>query len=594
MNVFIFRARIISVLCICVALILIVKLYVVQVARHETYIDLADKQYVKKTNAFVDRGTIYVTTKDGIAIAAATVKSSYILYINAKSFHTLVSKNGYKNTEGETISSIDDALSDLKTRISIALGTTTTSVGSEVFTTIKNKPKDPYEEIAKDIDEKQVEAIKALNLSFLGITKEKKRYYPGGDLASHVVGLLGYQGDNLAGRYGLERQYEKTLQRGNSAYINFFAELFSGAKKIITDNENLEGDIYTTIEPTVQKELQQTIATVQQKQNADLTGAIIMDPYTGEIVALAQNPSFNPEDTKKITDITVYKNDMVESSHEMGSIIKPLTMAVGIDTGKVHAETTYEDAGFVKVRDRTMYNFDKKGRGTITYQEALSKSLNTGFIRIAQLVGSEEMTRYFKSFGMAQKTNIDLPSESAPLTANLDKGEVEQATVSFGQGIAMTPIGTIRALAVLANGGHLVNPHVVQKVKHSVGTFTTTDVPKINPDNALLKQSTIDEVRGMLVYSVDKVLLDGKRKNPRYSIAAKTGTAQIASQSGGYIVGKNIHTFIGFFPAYKPRFIIFMYTIDPKVNQYASETLANPFLDLTDFLIQYYQIPPDR
>lgn len=594
MNVFIFRARIISILCICGALVLIAKLYIVQVARHDTYIDLADKQYVKKTNAFVDRGSIFVTTKDGIAIAAATVKSSYILYINAKSFHTLVSKDGYKKTDGTVISTIDGAMLDLQKRIESALGTTTKSAGNDVFAIIKEKSQDPYEEIAKDITEDQVKAVRDLNLSFLGITKEKKRYYPGGDLASHVIGLLGYQGDSLAGRYGLEKQFEKTLERNNSAYTNFFAELFSGAKKIITDKENLEGDVYTTIEPTVQKELQHAISVVQEKQKSDLTGAIIMDPYTGEIFALAQNPSFDPEDTKKITDISVYKNDMVEVSHEMGSIIKPLTMAVGIDTGKVHDTSTYNDLGFVKVKDRTMYNFDKKGRGTITFQEALSQSLNTGFIRIAQLVGNEALTTYFKSFGLAEKTNIDLPSESAPLTSNLDKGDVEHATVSFGQGIAMTPVGTIRALSILANGGYIVNPHVVQKIKHTVGTTATTEIPKLDPSKALLKQATIDEIRGMLVYNVDNALLKGKRKNPHYSIGAKTGTAQIASKYGGYIEGKNIHTFIGFFPAYKPRFIIFMYTVDPKVSQYASESLSNSFLDLTDFLIQYYEIPPDR
>ncbi|MES2985754.1 MAG: penicillin-binding protein 2 [Patescibacteria group bacterium] len=594
MNVFIFRARIISLLCLCAGFVLIFRLYVVQVARHETYVDLADKQYVKKTNAFVDRGSIYVTTKDGVAVAVATVRSNYVLYINAKSFHVLVSKNGYKNKDGQVITSVGDALSDLQVRIVAALGTTSKPVNSDSFAGIKNKPQDPYEEITEDISEEQVTKIKELKLSYLGVAKEKDRYYPGGDLAPHVIGLLGYKGDSLAGRYGLEKQYEKTLVRGNSAYTNFFAELFSGAKKIIADSGNLEGDVYTTIEPTVQKELQQTVAAVQAKQSSDLTGAIIMDPYTGEIFALAQTPTFNPEDTKKITDISIYKNDMVESSHEMGSIIKPLTMAVGIDTGKVHAQTTYNDEGFVKVRDRTMYNFDKKGRGVITYQEALSKSLNTGFIRIAQLVGNDTLTKYFKSFGLGEKTNIDLPDESAPLTKNLDKGDVEHATASFGQGIAMTPVGTIRALSVLANGGHLINPHVVQKVKHSVGTFDTTPILKLDPDKAVLKASTIDEIRSMLVENVDKALLDGKRKNPRYSIAAKTGTAQIASQNGGYIEGKNIHTFIGFFPAYKPRFIVFMYTVDPKVSQYSSESLANSFLDLTDFLIQYYELPPDR
>jgi cell division protein FtsI/penicillin-binding protein 2 len=596
MNVFIFRVRILSLLCIAIALVLVVKLYVVQIVRHQLYVDAADKQYVKKTNTIVDRGNIFMTTKDGIAIPAATMKSGYTLYINAKSFHATVTKKQYLNAEGVVVDTVEHALQDLEKRLNHIndISSSTISIDKQIFLDIQQKTTDPYEEIAKDVSEEYVSAIKAMNLSFLGLIKEKKRYYPGGDLASQVVGLLGYKGDVIAGRYGLEKQFEKTLTRGASAYTNFFAEIFSGAKKIISDSESFEGDIYTTIEPVVQKELQKTVGDIQDKQHSALTGAIIMDPYTGEIKAMAQTPGFDPESGKKISDISIYKNDAVESSREMGSIIKPLTMAVGIDTGKVHADTTYNDAGFIKVKDRTMYNFDKKGRGIITLQEALSKSLNTGFIHIAQLVGNETMTKYFLKFGLGEKTNIDLPDESAPLTKNLEKGDVEHATASFGQGIAMTPIGTIRALSVLANGGHLVTPHVVQKIKYTVGTFKTTDIPKLDPEKSILQASTIDEIRHMLVYNVDNSLLNGKRKNPHYTIAAKTGTAQIASAQGGYVEDKNVHTFIGFFPAYKPKFIFFLYTVDPKVSQYASESLANSFLDLTDFMIQHYQIPPDR
>jgi cell division protein FtsI/penicillin-binding protein 2 len=351
--------------------------------------------------------------------------------------------------------------------------------------------------------------------------------------------------------------------------------------------------VYTTIEPIVQKELEKKLLEINNKQNSDLTGAIIMDPYTGEILAMAKVPTFSHDD-KKDYDISTYKNDIVESSYEMGSIIKPLTMSVGVDLNKVHHDSIYNDQGFVKVRDRTIYNFDKKARGDITMQTALSQSLNTGFVYVSRLVGNDALTQYFTSFGMREKTGIDLPNESSPLTNNLDKGDVEHATISFGQGIAMSPIGTIRALSVIANGGYIVNPHVVAQVKYEIGNTGDTKIESLENKKSLLKESTVDEIRSMLVYNVDNVLLNGSRKNPRYSIAAKTGTAQIASQTGGYIEGKNIHTFIGFFPAYRPQFIVFIYTVDPKVSRYASESLATPFLDLSDFLIQYYEIPADR
>lgn len=601
MQTYISRARIIALIFLCGSLFLIAKLYLLQIARHEVYRDLADRQYVKKSNTPEDRGSIYFTLKDGTAIPAATMKTYYTLYINPKSLVTQVKAGKYKDLTGVVLTDISQVLQDIDTRLNGLLVThATSSVGGQPLTRInemnevEQKISSTYSELYKNLDDAQTDAVRKLNFNFLGLVKDKKRYYPGGDLASHVIGILGYKGDELAGRYGLEKFYQDNLVRKESAYTNFFADIFSGAKKLVSDTEKFEGDIYTTIEPVVQKELQKVAANIQSEQSSELTGAIVMDPYTGEILAMSQVPSFNPEQTKNIKDISVYKNDIVDSAHEMGSIIKPLTMAVGIDTGKVHATTMYRDEGFVKVQDRTFKNFDNKGRGDITLQTALSQSLNTGFVYIAKLVGNDALSDYFYKFGLGEKTMIDLPDESAPLTSNLKKGDVEHATAAFGQGIAMTPLGTIRALAVIANGGYLVKPHVVRKIKYSIGTEQNTDIPKFDAHDQILKSETVDEVRGMMVYNVDNSLLNGKGKNPRYSVGAKTGTAQIASPSGGYYTDRNIHTFIGFFPAYKPKVIVFMYTIWPKNAQYASESLARSFIDLSSFLIQYYEIPPDR
>ncbi len=584
------RIRVLSLIFISVALALIVKLYVVQVLNHENYLNLGDRQYIKKNSNITDRGDIYFTKKDGTYIMAATMKDDYTLYINPKSFYAFLKSD--KNTGNK---SEDKILSELKSKVLGILKLKTEGVDelNTKILKIKDRKNDVYFELVKGLDEDQQSQIRGLKLEFLGLGKEKKRYYPGNELASNVVGTLGFKGDELAGRYGLEKQYENTLIRKSKVYSNFFVDLFSGAKKVISEKDSFEGNIYTTIEPIVQKELEKKLLEINQKQSSDLTGAIVMDPYTGEIVAMAKVPTFSHDD-KKNYDIENYKNDIVESSYEMGSIIKPLTMSVGIDTGKVHADSIYNDEGFVKVKDRTMYNFDKKARGSITMQYAMSQSLNTGFVYVARLVGNDALTKYFTSYGMTQKTGIDLPNESSPLTDNLNKGDVEHATISFGQGIAMSPIGTIRALSVIANGGYIVNPHVVSKIKYELGSTDDTKIQSLENKKPLLKETTIDEIKSMLVYNVDNSLLNGSRKNPRYSIGAKTGTAQIASQSGGYIDGKNIHTFIGFFPAYHPKFIVFMYTVDPKVSRYASESLASPFLDLSEFLIQYYEIPADR
>jgi len=431
----------------------------------------------------------------------------------------------------------------------------------------------------------------ALKLPGVGVYKEKWRYYPGGQLASHVLGFMGYKGDEFAGRYGLEKQYDEVLSRNSdNVYVNFFAEIFSDIKSV-SSGESPEGDIVTTIDPDTQGYLEDTLKAIQQKYSSTLTGGIIMDPKTGAIYAMGRMPTFDPNDLKNISDIGVFKNDLVESVYEMGSIIKPLTMSVGVDVGKVTASTTYNDTGSVKVDDRTISNFDKVGRGVITLSYAMAKSLNTGFVFIEQRVGNAIFSKYFQSFGLGQKTGIDLPNEATGLVDNLKHNrDVEFATASFGQGIAMSPIETIRGLGAIANGGKLVTPHVVSKINYRIGyskDMTPSDGPRV------MKEDTALQVTRMLVNNVDTSLLDGKAKNPRYSIAAKTGTAQI-SQNGGYSEDRYLHSFIGFLPAYDPKFIVFLYTVNPRGVNYASETLAKPFMDMTKFLISYYQIPPDR
>jgi cell division protein FtsI (penicillin-binding protein 3)/stage V sporulation protein D (sporulation-specific penicillin-binding protein) len=316
-----------------------------------------------------------------------------------------------------------------------------------------------------------------------------------------------------------------------------------------------------------------------------------MNPKTGEIVAMALYPSFDPNHFGKERDLGIFKNDLVESVYEMGSIIKPLTMAVGIDLGVVNAKTTYNDKGFVTSDNRTFYNFDKKGRGVITLQEALAKSLNTGFAFVVDKVGIEKFGEYFRSFEIGQKTDIDLPNEVAGLASNLNSPrKIEYYTASFGQGIAFTPIGLTKAFASIANGGELVKPYVVKRYDYMIGGSKTVE-PEIG--KRVIKEDTARQVREMMVYNVDNSLFDGKAKNPRYSIGGKTGTAQIA-ENGKYAEDRFLHSFVGFLPASDPKFLVFLYTVNPRGVRYSSETLAQPFIDTTKYLINYYQIPPDR
>ncbi|HEY4494617.1 MAG TPA: penicillin-binding transpeptidase domain-containing protein, partial [Candidatus Paceibacterota bacterium] len=272
---------------------------------------------------------------------------------------------------------------------------------------------------------------------------------------------------------------------------------------------------------------------------------------------------------------------------------KPLTIAAGIDKGVIKRDSTYDDTGFLLLNGKRISNFDGKARGRVSMQEILNQSLNIGAATVALKVGSEDFIRYFTSFGLGERTGIDQPNEQKGQIKNLSSGrEIEQATASYGQGIALSPIATIRAMSILANGGFLIRPHIVKEINYTDGTVEKIDAGTPVP---VIKKETTEEVTKMLVEVVDTALRKGEVKMDRYSIAAKTGTAQIADETnGGYYSDRYLHSFFGYFPAYSPRFIIFLYHKYPKGAQYASETLTNPFIELAKFLIAYYEIPPDR
>jgi cell division protein FtsI/penicillin-binding protein 2 len=211
---------------------------------------------------------------------------------------------------------------------------------------------------------------------------------------------------------------------------------------------------------------------------------------------------------------------------------------------------------------------------------------------VMQRMNKNQFKNQWLSFGFGQKTGIDLPAEGAGLTSNLNTNrDVEFANVSFGQGVAVTPIEMIRALAVLANGGRLVTPHLVNTIEYPSGLKKTLDWPISEP---IIKPETQKTITQMLITVFD-TYNDGKLKFDHYTVAAKTGTAQIAKSGGGYYTDKNLHTFMAYFPATNPKFIIFLYNLHPKNGaQFSSETLLPPFTDLSKFLINYYNVPPDR
>ena len=563
------RIHFVTIILISFALILIGRLFFIQIVQGSSYKKRADKQYVVPTTDSFNRGTIFLSERNNKLIGAASLKSGYTIIINPKK-----------------IDNPDIVYSKISKIIDIQ---------KDVFYEKAGKKNDFYEEIADKVSKDNADRIIDLALSGVSVKKTKWRFYPGGRTASHVLGLVAYRGDDLLGRYGLEHYYEDVLARNSEdLYVNFFAEIFSNiAESVVKTKSVKEGDIVTTIEPYVQTQLEKTLSEIKEKWSTSSVGGIIIDPRDGAVYAMASKPDFNPNDFSSEKSVSVFSNPLVENVYEMGSIVKPLVMAAAIDMDAVTANTTYEDMGYVNVDGAHIENYDGKARGKVSMQEVLNQSLNTGMVFVMRKMGKESFRDYMLAYGIGEETGIDLPGEVPGMVGNLSSSrDVEYATASFGQGIAMTPIGIARSLASLANGGILKTPYIVKKIMYKGGLDKKT-----YPDEGkrVLKKESSDEITRMLVEVVDTSLSNGSVALPHYSIAAKTGTAQIAdTENGGYYKDRYLHSFFGYFPAYNPQFLIFLYNLDPKGARYASQTLTYPFMDLVKFLINYYEIEPDR
>ncbi len=567
---FVSRVRFVSICFAFIALIIVGRLYVLQIMRGSEYEAKASAQFTEPATPLVDRNNIYFTDKSGNQIVAATLKNGYALSVNPKKV--------------EDKEKLYEAVKEL------------TPFSREQFLAKISNTNTQYVSIAQHLSDEQGTVLKKAAIPGLTIEEDRWRFYPGKTLAAQTLGFVAYKGDVQEGRYGLERYYQQTLvKEDKDLYGNFFVELFGTAQHFLK-GEPQSGDLVTTIEPSVEAELERALEDYAAKWRPKLSGGIIMDPKTGEIFAMAVRPTFDLNKFNQEDNAAVFANPLVENVYEMGSIIKPLTMAAGLDSGAITPQSTYNDTGKIIVDGKPISNFDGVARGVTPMQEILSQSLNLGVSYIATRMGSSTMKEYFlDKYHLDEETGIDLPGEVHGLTENLTRRgarSVEFDTASFGQGIAMSPIATVRALASLANGGLLVTPHIVKSVHYDSGV---TEEKAWNHEERVLKAQTTTEVSRMLTEVVDKALVKGALKIADHSVAAKTGTAQIANPGGGgYYSDRFLHSFFGYFPSYDAKFVIFLFALEPQGATYASQTLADPFHSLTQFLINYYSIPPDR
>lgn len=548
------------------SLILIVRLYDIQVRKGVYFKDASQRQYSsQKRNENFDRGLIIFSYKDGRDFFAASNQTGFDLAIVPAN---LTDANNVYDT--------------LNAIVPIDRGD---------FFKKASKKDDPHEDLVKRIPEEIGLKILDLELDGVILVKTRWRFYSGNEMAANLLGFIGEKDQVIKGQYGLERYYDDVLKKDTTnLYSNIFVEFYSGLRKTFSEDK-FSGDLVTSIEPNVQVYIEEVIATIQKDLNSKNTGIIIMEPSTGAIIAMGQYPTFNLNNFGNVDSVSQYNNHAVENVYEMGSIMKPISVAIGLETKAITAQTTYDDKGSVTFNNRTIYNHDKKVRGVVDMQSVLNNSLNTGVAFVVSRVGSEKFVEYMKKF-FDEETGIDLPAEGSPLITNIDTlRDIEVVTASYGQGIAISPIQTIRALASLGNGGYLVQPHVVKETRYEYGVTRKRGHDDLE---RIFSKQTSEEISRMLVRVVDEALLGGTVSMEHYSIGAKTGTAQMPIPGGGYDPDKFLHSFFGYFPAFDPQFIVLLYTVEPQGAEYASGTLTMPFMDIVKYLINYYEIEPDR
>ncbi|MFA6365336.1 MAG: penicillin-binding protein 2 [Candidatus Paceibacterota bacterium] len=398
-----------------------------------------------------------------------------------------------------------------------------------------------------------IDAIAALNIKGISIDDKAYRYYPFEELGSQTIGFAGMndQSNEPVGLYGVEKLDDKLLASG--------------------------GEVMLTIDRNLQAESERILKKLIEDHKATGGSIVMQEPKTGKILALANAPDFNPNEYADFS-IKNFTNPAVQGMYEPGSVFKPLTMAAGIDTGVLTPDTTYTDTGSVTLSGMRITNWDQKAHGVITMTNVIEQSVNTGAIFAERTVGHEKFLEYLKRFGFGALTNIDLPDEIRGTLRSIENPEaraIDFATASYGQGPAVTPIQLISAFSSLANGGLLMRPFV--------NALETPYVVR----RVISGESALKVTRMM-----ESAVIKGKIASiPNYRIAGKTGTAFVP-HNGRYVETDLIHSYVGFIPAEDAKIVILV-KLDHPDKPLAGQTVVPKFKELAQFVLNYYNIPPD-
>lgn len=549
-----------------IGLLAIGRLFYLQVINHDFYVAMAATQHWAVDKIPAKRGNIYV--EDHITGELYPLAGRQTLNLVAAMPKEVKDKK------------------EAARRLSPVIGTEE----SKIADALENNH--TYVVLGHGLSFEAAEKVRAFGLEGIQVHEEEARYYPEGSLASQ---LLGFVNDDGEGKYGLEEEFDDILS-GTPGIYN--AEIDPTGKKIVfgedVSKEPIHGSsLVLTINRDVQKKAEELLGSQVQKFKAEGGSIIVMDPDNGEVIAMANNPTYDPSHIRTNTNYGLYKNACVQDLYEPGSIFKVITMAIGLDSDVVEPDSEYEDKGQVVLDGHKIMNSDRKTNGVQTMTQVLEKSLNTGTTYVMQLVGKNDFYKYLVDhFNLGKKTGIEQPNEAeGTIPGPAEVNDHTYATMSFGQSLSTTPIQMASAFAAVANGGKLVRPHLISETISPEGNKTATD-------NRPLKEIISEEVAAQLREMMVSVVKNGHGKQAGvkgYNIGGKTGTAQVPLKDGsGYDPSRNIGSFIGFGPAESPRFVVLAKIDSPHGVAWAESTAAPVVGSMFDFLFKYYQIPPTQ
>lgn len=550
---------------ILVSGIIIHRLFVVQVLSHEELFSRAQGQHQYYEELTPKRGEIYLQNKG----------KTYPASVNEEMDSVIAVPKNVVDIEGTAMT--------LATVLNIPV--------EEIRQKLTQNREDMYEVIKRKLTDKESLELQNKNLKGIELMPEYWRTFPASPLASQTVGFVGYNGEEKSGQYGVEEYFENSL-RGKGGFLK--AEKDTGGRWISVGLRTLQraedGDnLVLTIEQSVQYFVEKKLEEVVKKFQATSGNILIMEPKTGHVIAMANYPSYDNGDYSKVEDAALFQNKNIQEQYEPGSIFKPITYSIALDTGKMEPTTTYHDGGSVSMAGYTLHNFDGKGRGLIPMTTALDLSLNTGAIFAQQCAGKEKYYEYLKNFGFGEKLGVDLVGEANGDIRNLSlMKDLNFATAAFGQGVSVTPLQMVTAFSAVINGGHLMKPQIVDKVIKNSGEEITIPPKEIRK---VISDQTSTKIRGMLI-SVVKNGWSIKSAVPGYLIGGKTGTAQIPNPNGAGYSTEMIHSYIAGAPMNDPRFVILVKLDKVKAVNFSSDSSSPVARQILEFLFDYYNISP--